>query len=141
MASTPLPLIVPSLSFSLLALSSLSTSLGFCQVVLLRKGQVKQERVIFSPTPPPPSSTSFPPSFLFFFPHFTIWGLTLNPEKVPSPHPRTLKGLSLGSPIREDPSSFQCYGQALSECCTGASFQPIVKSTPRRLPQEGTGLS
>lgn len=49
MASSPPPL-VPSLS-SLHSRSFLSASPGFCCVVLPRKGQVKQQKVILRPSP------------------------------------------------------------------------------------------
>lgn len=133
MASTPLPIPVPSLSFSFLSLSSLSASpLGFCRVVLFRKGQVKQEKVTISPTHFPLFlSTSLPPSFLpTLLPTFYHPGP--DPPMIQKDLPPTIPGhlpFILGGPTGEDLSSSECYRQVLSEDCTGASFQSSQSPT------------
>lgn len=126
MASTALPLAVPSLPFFLLSLSSLSTSPGFCQVVLLQKGQVKQESYTQPHLTSTFLSTSFPPSF---FPSFllpTSHHAGSDPALVQKDLLLTIpqhSPFSLSGPIQEDSSSSDRHQQALSEDCTGASSQ------------------
>lgn len=133
MASTLLPL--GPLPLALLL--SPSTSAGFCHMVLPRQGQVKQEKVNLSSSPPPPLPLYcppfyvLPPSSLPSFPPFIIQDLP-SVQKTSLPPSQGAHILAWVAPP-EKTLAARNAGQAPFEDCTGASFQPRVKAPARRL--------
>lgn len=111
----------------------------------VQKGPSKAGESYNQPHLTSPSSSLLPflpSSFLPFFLHSTIQGLTLQWSRKISlpPSQGTHLLFILGGPSGEDPSSSECYRQVLSEDCTWASLQSRVKAPPRKLPWECPGV-